>query len=853
MNALLLQPASVGALALLVLDLVALGYLLSVRRKSRATWWLVVAFAGLSLFALGTFVRVSLYLWSDDALRARDLLGYHAALALFVWAYLQFAYRFRGSPFAREAVWAFRLSTALLAADVTYGAYVFFVRREGYPSPQHEIVLLAVVAWTVAVLGRRWRSAVRARLGGPVRRDARAFRAYTLLSLLLLVFLALVTLPYFGLGGPGGFVGAAATLCQLAFFFGLVVVYLNHAPEPTSVQVKLVGLALVTVLAVLVGASQVVFPVGSVAASLEALEGEGLRFAPDPEGGYAVTALPFDDGALDRDLGQPLALDDDTARPLALGFAFPFAGSIWDRVWVSPNGAVSFGAPTYPGDNPLYNAALFYNAVPKIAPLFLDLDPSAGGGVYVRRAADRVAITWHAVPQFGTGAPNTLRLVLHRDGTADFLYGHVHASFVSEGRSRGVRGLTPGPEGLPRSVAALATSLSAGLPYRLGPGEGRAEDYWPAGWAHVHREVEGLTKLMLLATAFVLLLFPLTFRSSLIRPLGRLLGGVRRLDEGDLAVEVPVQASDEIGRLTESFNRMAASLRRYSQEMEGLVAERTAILERALMNLQEAQDRLVQQEKLAGLGQLTAGIAHEIKNPLNFVNNFASLNAERADELIAALEANPAARLADVGDALADLRDNARRITEHGRRADAIVRSMMEHARGKPGDRRPVDLNRLVEEHVGFAFHGRRAKDPLFDVSIERDYDPAVGEVEVVPQDLGRVFLNLLHNAFDAVAPPTGDGQADGRLGARPPTVTVRTRRMPGAVEVRVEDEGPGIPEPLRHRIFEPFFTTKPVGLGTGLGLSLSHEIVVQGHGGTLELESAPGAGAAFVVTLPAA
>ena len=860
MNALLLQPASVGALALVVLDVVALGYLLSVRRKSRATWWLVVAFAGLSLFALGMFARASLFVWSDDVLRARDLLLYHAALALFVWAYLQFAYRFRGSPFGREARAALGLTSALLVADVAYGFYVFFVLRSGYPSPLHELLLLAVVVWTTVVLGRRWRRAARARLGGLARRDVRAFRAYTLLTLLLVVFLALVTLPYAGLGGPSGFLGVAATLCQLAFFFGIAVVYLNHAPEPTSVQVKLVGLALVTVLALLVGVSEVVFPVGSVAASLEALEGEALRFAPEAGGGYTVTALAAEGldgdpgadlgGDLGGDLGTDLGMGDDEAQRVAFGFPFPFAGARWDSVWVSPNGAVSFGAPIYPRGRPRYNAALFYTAVPKIAPLFLDLDPTQGGGVFVRRTDEALAITWRAVPQFGSPLASTFRLVLHRDGVADFRYGPVHARIVSTGRSRGVRGLTPGRGALPRTAAALAAPLGGGLPYRLGPGEGRAEDYWPASWLRVHREVEGLAGLMLLATAFVLLLFPLTFRSSLIRPLARLLGGVRRLEEGDRAAEVPVQTRDEIGRLTESFNRMAASLRRYSEEMEALVAERTAILEHALRNLQEAQDRLVQQEKMASLGQLTAGIAHEIKNPLNFVNNFATLNAERVDELMAVAAANPAARLADVGEALEDLRANAHRINEHGRRADAIVRSMMEHARGKPSDRRPVDLNRLVEEHVGFAFHGRRAKDPLFEVAIERDYDPAVGEVEVVPQDLGRVLLNLLHNAFDALSTPSGDGRADDL--ADPPRVVVRTRRRGAEVEIRVEDNGPGIPEPLRRRIFDPFFTTKPVGLGTGLGLSLSHEIVVQGHGGTLAAESGDGAGAAFVVTLPA-
>jgi signal transduction histidine kinase len=177
---------------------------------------------------------------------------------------------------------------------------------------------------------------------------------------------------------------------------------------------------------------------------------------------------------------------------------------------------------------------------------------------------------------------------------------------------------------------------------------------------------------------------------------------------------------------------------------------------------------------------------------------------------------------------------------------------MLDHARGRPGERRLVDLNALVEEHVGLAFHGRRAVNPTFDVQIERQYAPDAGRVSALPQDLGRVVVNLLQNAFDAVAAGGGDGQVAAESERRP-CVRVSTARLEGLVEIRVEDNGPGIPPALRSRIFEPFFTTKPVGLGTGLGLSLSHEIVVQGHHGTLDVEPTQGGGATFVVTLPAA
>ncbi|MEM6327599.1 MAG: ATP-binding protein [Bacteroidota bacterium] len=340
--------------------------------------------------------------------------------------------------------------------------------------------------------------------------------------------------------------------------------------------------------------------------------------------------------------------------------------------------------------------------------------------------------------------------------------------------------------------------------------------------------------------AFVVVAFPLFLREGLTRPLGRLLDGVQRAARGDLAVEVPVGARDEIGRLTEDFNRMTAALRtaetalrRYADELEDRVEARTAELAASLDELTAAQARLVQQEKLASLGQLTAGIAHEIKNPLNFVNNFADLSIELAEE--AATEADPEERAA----ILADLRTNAAKIAEHGRRADAIVRGMMEHARARGGDLERLDLDALVVEYAALAYHGMRARHPQASITFEQELGDA-GTVTAVPGDLGRVVINLLDNAFDAVR------ETGGR-------VVVSTHRSGDRAEIRIADDGPGIAEVVRDRLFEPFVTTKPTGEGTGLGLSLAHDIVTQGHGGTLTVESEPGSGATFVVSLPAA
>jgi signal transduction histidine kinase len=280
-------------------------------------------------------------------------------------------------------------------------------------------------------------------------------------------------------------------------------------------------------------------------------------------------------------------------------------------------------------------------------------------------------------------------------------------------------------------------------------------------------------------------------------------------------------------------------------ELEEQRSKGQLLYRRLHADLAAAQAQLVQAEKLASLGQLTAGIAHEIKNPLNFVNNFAEVNLELVHELADALrEAGAYERVADL---LEDLRVNSEAVQKHGRRADSIVRTMMQHASGGTGERVLTDLNALVSEHVDLAYHGRRAQASGFQVTILRDLADDAGSASLVPQSIGRVLLNLLGNAFDAVQEHASQAGAD-----HVPEVRVSTRRLPGHVEIRVADNGPGMVDDVRERIFEPFFTTKPTGSGTGLGLSLSYDIVTNGHGGSLTVESEPGRGATFVMTLPA-
>lgn len=291
-----------------------------------------------------------------------------------------------------------------------------------------------------------------------------------------------------------------------------------------------------------------------------------------------------------------------------------------------------------------------------------------------------------------------------------------------------------------------------------------------------------------------------------------------------------------IGIFVVDRTQRARLVRRERDRVRERELEQAREVETAYERLKATQAQLVEQEKLASLGALTAGIAHEIKNPLNFVNNFAEVNAELTAEAIEALKNG---KPEEARSLLADLEDNSHQIAKHGERADSIVRAMMQHARGGKSELESVSVNAFVEEYANLAWHGIRAKDHEFQLELVRDYDENAGAVEVLPQEMGRVILNLLSNAFAAVR---DIGQ---------PRVTLRTARQNGQVLISVADNGPGIPAEVQDRIFEPFFTTKPTGEGTGLGLSLSHDIVTKGHGGTMEAVESSDGGAEFRVLLP--
>jgi signal transduction histidine kinase len=290
-------------------------------------------------------------------------------------------------------------------------------------------------------------------------------------------------------------------------------------------------------------------------------------------------------------------------------------------------------------------------------------------------------------------------------------------------------------------------------------------------------------------------------------------------------------------------------------ELEVLVAERTAeltqqkdALQETLKELKVIQAQLIQQEKLASLGELTAGIAHEIQNPLNFVTNFSEVSTELVDELQSGpLQHLPEAEKEDAGEIMRHLTQNLQKIHHHGKRADSIVKSMLQHTRSSNGQKELTDINALADEYLRLSYHGLRAKDKGFQAKLETHFDRNLPNIEVVPQDLGRVLLNLFNNAFYAVQQKKAVAAPEGYQ----PLVQVSTSQRKGSLEIRIRDNGCGIPEDVRSKIFQPFFTTKPAGQGIGLGLSLSYEIITKGHKGEITVESEAGKFTEFLIKLP--
>lgn len=354
----------------------------------------------------------------------------------------------------------------------------------------------------------------------------------------------------------------------------------------------------------------------------------------------------------------------------------------------------------------------------------------------------------------------------------------------------------------------------------------------------VHFGMEYVLALDIALSALGLFSIPVGLSLSLVRDYTRTYKAL-----GDNLREVEQLSARTLAQEQEKQQILA----RQNELLEEQVQKRTSELHQSLDELKTTQDQLVQREKLASLGELTAGIAHEIQNPLNFVNNFAEVSVELVEELNEERQ-KPADQRDEAleTDLLHDLSQNVQKINDHGKRAASIVRGMLQHSRASSGQKQPTDINNLVDEYLRLAYHGIRAKEKSFNAQLLTDFAPNLPTVHLVPEDIGRVLVNLFNNAFYAVQ------EKSALISGFSPTVSVKTSQEAGQILIRIRDNGTGVPDSVRHKIFQPFFTTKPTGQGTGLGLSLSYDIISKGHGGTLHIETEPGEFTEFTIALPA-
>jgi signal transduction histidine kinase len=318
------------------------------------------------------------------------------------------------------------------------------------------------------------------------------------------------------------------------------------------------------------------------------------------------------------------------------------------------------------------------------------------------------------------------------------------------------------------------------------------------------------------------------------------------MSEKELSI-TKLQSENKISALTKNFSLGIVAL---VLLLSGVLYYRfrskqkaNKLLQNTLTDLKSTQTQLVQSEKMASLGELTAGIAHEIQNPLNFMNNFSEVNKELLEEMKEELDKGNTPEAKSIAD---DVIKNEEKINHHGKRADAIVKGMLQHSRSSNGVKESTDINALCDEYLRLSYHGLRAKDKNFNATMKTDFDNTIGNINIIPQDIGRVVLNLLTNAFYVV-----DEKKKSGVENYEPTVSISTKKVADKVEIRVADNGNGIPQKVLDKIFQPFFTTKPTGQGTGLGLSLSYDIITKGHGGELKVETKEGEGSTFVISLP--
>jgi len=828
-----LNPVDLSLYGNAILALLGAVYLHLRRDKPPESKWLYLALYFLSLTFLcwtsGFDIRSEIHL-------LKILLSWisHGFWLAFL---IVFIYQFKGDffPTERKIVSVVAFMIPVLESIQTLRYYFGSITIQNI-----DILPWMGAAFTVVALVVAWRKRQVCLKQGE-EKDARALNAMCLAISGWVLFIFWNILTQLMSVSPEIFLIGFALFTTL-FVLVLILTYIHHAGIEFSVLSKLVVVSLGGIAFIMTVVIQVTFP------KLEEYHGsnderlitnnESVHFKLAGSGGYQRHQKRS--RALSS-YGTEIEIEYLQYHSVDLSFSFPFFSESYDRVFVSEYGVVKFFSPGERRDlqDPIVSKAThfrnFWSDHPTISP-FYSSSRTVGSRVFVGESDSSLVVTWQLATKNISDSESIVQVVLSSSGAIDFNYQWSDDPL----NLPSYRGIVPGDvDEIPESHFFNDNADST---YVVGAPvvESDLASFGQQGTEY-SRPLFGFMFLLFAITIFG---SPLLFRRTLLRPLERLTTGIQQIEDGNLDSRVEVETLDEFGRLSMGFNNMASSLstakdelQAHADELEQKVEERTADLEGALSDLKATQSQLVQQEKLASLGSLTAGIAHEIKNPLNFVNNFAEVSVEMTREIKEAIKAG---NLEEASSILDEMEENSDQIAKHGKRADSIVRSMMQHARGGTSVRENVDVAAFLEENINLAWHGRRAKDQTFQAEVIRDFTEDLGEARIQPMEMGRVILNLLNNAFDAVSSAEGG------------KVTVKAARSEDEVTISVLDNGPGIPEDIREKIFEPFFTTKETGEGTGLGLSMSHDIVTKGHGGRLTVDQASGSGAMFTIILRA-
>ncbi len=829
-------PWNVLPLITFVVLLLLVGYFSTIKNKSVSTKLLIT---GLSLFAASILFSVLQNVLDNSGITTGVIssqLMRNVVVALLPVTSLVltvFALRIGTIRFERQEKWIVQAVGIVTVAAVALSVFTAWEFAEVFS--QTAINLSQALIAIILVL--KWR--ISRKEDSTATSDAPRYLAFSIIfvmgPVLGVAVVGLQQFPEFS-----GLVTLLIESAAVGFPIAFSLVCLQYIEEPTSLEVKVVAGSFLGVMLV---AQLVLSPINTLWEVQEA-------YLPPPDP-FSIEFIPTIDGGYIAEGRDPefLEVGADTLRLLDDSFAavkpefVPIAyGASYDSVYVGANAIVSFQPMEDVGN--FTTATLFVIPGPSVSPVNVDLNPSQGGVITSRSSAESLILTWDRVPIHDPNADPAVerrsvsaQVIIHADGRIRITRGEMAFRFWAQQLAYGI---SPGKaffDDLEGDFSIARTAIGRGnleltrLPMTAMGKEAlfNASDNRTLMREWGTTRAVSMLRSILIAFLLILILVPLYFRSSVRNRLYQLMVGMQRVNDGDLEPQIDVPIQDEIGQLSTSFNGMTDSLRRYSQEMEMLVDDRTS-------ELKATQAQLIQQEKLASLGALTAGIAHEIKNPLNFVNNFAEVGGELTDELSVAISEG---RTVEAQSILSEMKANSEQITKHGRRADDIVRSMMQHARGGVSEREEIAVNVFLEEYANLAWHGMRAREHGFQAELKREYDEKVGSLSVLPQELGRVILNLLNNAFDAVR-SVEDAE-----------VTIASRSVNGGVELVVSDNGPGISEDIRDKIFEPFFTTKATGEGTGLGLSLSYDIITKAHGGSMTTGSSSMGGAKFTITLP--